>query len=72
MSIKVSVYIATSLDGFIARSNGDLDWLDEANVMVPEGVGCGLSKFMSSEDTLIMGRKTYEKVLSFGVWDNCI
>nr|WP_205749230.1 dihydrofolate reductase family protein [Desulfopila sp. IMCC35008] len=68
MSIKVSVYIATSLDGFIARSNGDLDWLDEANAMVPEGEDCGFDKFMSSVDTLLMGRKTYEKVLSFGVW----
>lgn len=68
MSIKISVYIATSLDGFIARSNGDLDWLDEANAMVPEGEDCGFGAFMRSVDTLLMGRKTYEKVLSFGVW----
>lgn len=68
MSIKVSVYIATSLDGFIARSNGDLDWLDKANAMVPEGEDCGFVEFMSSVDTLLMGRNTYEKVLSFGVW----
>ena len=68
MSIKVSAYIATSLDGLIARSNGDLDWLDEANAMVPEGEDCGFGAFMSSVDTLLMGRKTYEKVLSFGVW----
>ncbi len=68
MSIKVSVYIATSLDGFIAGVNGDLDWLDEANAKVPEGEDCGFGAFMSSVDTLLMGRKTYEKVLSFGVW----
>lgn len=68
MSIKVSVYIATSLDGLIARPNGDLDWLDEANAKVPEGEDCGFGVFMSSVDTLLMGRKTYEKVLSFGVW----
>jgi dihydrofolate reductase len=34
MSIKISVFIATSLDGFIARSNGDIDWLNEANDVV--------------------------------------
>ncbi len=68
MSVKVSVYIATSLDGFIARGNGDLDWLDEANAMVPEGEDCGFVEFMNSVDTLLMGRSTYEKVLSFGEW----
>ncbi|MCP4337896.1 MAG: dihydrofolate reductase [Desulfobulbaceae bacterium] len=68
MSVKVSVYIATSLDGFIARSNGELDWLDEANGMVPEGEDCGFMDFMNSVDTLLMGRKTFEKVLSFGQW----
>jgi dihydrofolate reductase len=68
MSIKVSVYIATSLDGFIARNDGALDWLDEANVTVPEGEDLGFHAFMDSVDTLIMGRKTYEKVLSLGEW----
>ncbi len=68
MSIKVSVYIATSLDGFIARRDGALDWLDEANVTVPEGEDCGFHAFMNSVDVLIMGRKTYETVLSFGAW----
>lgn len=68
MSVKVSVYIATSLDGFIARADGNLDWLDEANTKVPEGEDCGFVEFMNSVDTLLMGRKTYEKVLSFGEW----
>lgn len=68
MSIKVSVYIATSLDGFIARADGNLDWLDEANAMVPEGEDCGFVEFITSVDTLVMGRKTYKKVLSFGEW----
>jgi dihydrofolate reductase len=68
MSIKVYVYIATSLDGFIARKDGGLDWLDEANVKVPNGEDCGFHKFMDSIDVLIMGRRTYEKVLSFGEW----
>jgi dihydrofolate reductase len=66
--MKASVYIATSLDGFIARKNGALDWLDEANSGVPEGEDCGFQTFMDSVDILIMGRKTFEQVLSFGQW----
>ena len=68
MCIKVSVYIATSLDGFIARNDGGLDWLNEANATVPDGEDCGFHAFMDSVDALIMGRKTYEQVLSFGEW----
>ncbi len=68
MSAKVSAYIATSLDGFIARNDGALDWLDKANTIVPEGEDCGFQAFMDSVDMLIMGRKTYEQVLSFGEW----
>jgi dihydrofolate reductase len=66
--VKVSVYIATSLDGFIARTDGSLDWLDEANVSVPSDEDFGFAEFISSVDTLVMGRKTYEKVLSFEDW----
>ena len=68
MSAKVSVYIATSLDGFIARKNGEIDWLDAASATIPEGEDCGFRTFMDTVDVLIMGRKTYEKVLSFGEW----
>ena len=66
--MKVSVYIATSLDGFIARKDGGLDWLNEANATVPDGEDLGFSAFMDSVDALVMGRKTYEQVLSFGEW----
>ncbi|MDJ0705226.1 MAG: dihydrofolate reductase family protein [Leptolyngbyaceae cyanobacterium MO_188.B28] len=68
MSLRVSVFIATSLDGFIARADGAIDWLDEANAMVPEGEDCGYQAFMTTVDVLIMGRNTYEQVLSFGQW----
>lgn len=68
MGTKVSVFIAISLDGFIARTNGDIDWLNEANAAVPEGEDCGYQAFMASVDVLVMGRKTYEQVLSFGAW----
>ena len=63
-----SVYIATSLDGFIAREDGDIDWLNAANEVVPEGEDCGFFAFLDSVDCLVMGRNTYEKVLSFGQW----
>jgi dihydrofolate reductase len=66
--MKVSVYIATSLDGFIARKDDALDWLDEANATVPEGEDLGYHAFMESVDVLVMGRKTFDKVLSFGQW----
>ena len=60
------VYIATSLDGFIATSEGGLDWLDEIPKL--EGNDYGYGEFMSGIDALVMGRKTFEKVLSFDVW----
>jgi len=63
-----TVYIATSLDGYIARADGNIDWLNEANSCVPEGEDCGFFEFLESIDALIMGRKTFEQVLSFGQW----
>jgi len=68
MKLEKSVFIATSLDGYIARGDGNLDWLDKANLSVPEGEDCGYVSFMSSVDVLVMGRNTFEKVLSFGGW----
>ena len=65
--MKVSIYIATSLDGFIARENGDLDWLPGSDGQ-SDGEDYGYQQFMDSVDTLVMGRKTYETVLSFGEW----
>lgn len=58
------VYIATSLDGFIADKNGGIDWLD----MVPmsEEVQSTFTHFMDSIDALVMGRNTFETVKSFG------
>ena len=63
-----SVFIATSLDGYIAREDGDIDWLNDANKVVPEGEDCGFFAFMDSVDALVMGRNTFVKVLSFGQW----
>ena len=64
--MKASVYIATSLDGFIARANGDLDWLPEP--VGPGGDDYGYGAFMKNVDVIVMGRGTYEKVLTLGSW----
>ena len=68
MPSKCSVFVAASLDGFIARPDGELDWLDEANAMVPPDEDCGFAAFLSTVDTIVMGRSTFEKVLTFGHW----
>ena len=69
--MKISVYIATSLDGFIARKDGSLDWLPGSDGEVDEslvGEDFGYATFMDSVDVMVMGRKSYEKILSFGEW----
>lgn len=60
------VYLATSLDGYIADKDGGLNWLME--VPMPEDDDLGFSDFLSKVDALVMGRNTYEMVLSFGQW----
>ena len=61
-----TVYIATSLDGYIARKDGNIDWLME--VPNPDNSDYGFSTFMKRIDGIIMGRKTFELVLDFGGW----
>lgn len=68
MPMTVSVFIATSLDGFIAREDGAIDWLMEANAGVPAGEDCGYSVFMQGVDVLVMGSGTYEQVCRFEPW----
>ena len=65
--MNCSVFIAASLDGFIARPNGDLDWLPGGDNDIPDE-DHGYFEFMSTVDVLIMGRGTFEKVLTFGGW----
>jgi dihydrofolate reductase len=61
--MTASVFIGTSLDGFIARLNGEFDFL-------PEGGGepHGYNEFIATVDTLVIGRKTFETVLAFPEW----
>jgi dihydrofolate reductase len=67
LSIKASVFIATSLDGFIARANGDLDWLTGAQSASTEQ-DYGYQEFMDTVDTIVVGRNTFELVLTFDTW----
>ena len=61
--MTVSVFVGTSVDGFIARANGDLDFL-------PPGGGepHGYDEFIATVDAIVIGRNTFEKVLSFPDW----
>ncbi|HEY6102213.1 MAG TPA: dihydrofolate reductase family protein [bacterium] len=60
---NASIFVGTSLDGFIARLNGDLDFL-------PPGGGeeHGYDAFMATVDAIVIGRNTFEKVLTFDEW----
>ncbi len=65
--MKISVFIATSLDGYIARKNGKIDWLmaaDNSN----GSEDYGYKEFSDSVDCMIMGRNSLETVLTFDEW----
>ncbi|GAC1411921.1 MAG: dihydrofolate reductase family protein [Gemmatimonadaceae bacterium] len=61
--MQASVFIATSLDGFIAREDGALDWLP-ANGGEPHGY----DEFIATIDAVVIGRNSFEKVLEFDAW----
>ncbi len=65
MRSRFSVFIATSLDGYIARANGSIDWL---SIVHPVDEAHGYETFMSSVDTIVIGRRTYETVLEYETW----
>ena len=60
------IYIASSLDGFIATKDGGLDWLNE--IPNPDQSDYGYAEFNSGIDAIVMGRNTFEKVLTFDFW----
>eukprot|EP00448_Togula_jolla_P038486 CAMPEP_0170626626 /NCGR_PEP_ID=MMETSP0224-20130122/31468_1 /TAXON_ID=285029 /ORGANISM="Togula jolla, Strain CCCM 725" /LENGTH=183 /DNA_ID=CAMNT_0010953431 /DNA_START=54 /DNA_END=605 /DNA_ORIENTATION=+ len=64
--VKTHIFIATSTDGFIAKEDGSVDWLNEQQGKFPEGEDGGFAAFMASVDCIVMGRKTFEQVVSFG------
>ena len=63
MERKLVLYIAVSLDGYIAAENDDLSFL---SAVEQEGEDYGYAEFINSIDTIILGRKTYDKVISMG------
>ena len=63
--MKNIVYIATSIDGYIADKNGSVDWLHEIDNPTQDDMG--FSQHMASVDALVMGRNTLDIVLSFGI-----
>jgi len=63
--MEIVLYIATSLDGYIATPDGGADWL---SVVEEEGEDYGYKEFYGSVDGIIMGSKTYEQILGFGEW----
>ena len=88
MKPKCSVYMGSSLDGFIARNDGGIDWLnfdspnersndergndergnDDSGVEDSDSEDYGFAEFMESVDMLLMGRHTFELVLTFDEW----
>jgi dihydrofolate reductase len=68
MSVKCFVYIATSLDGFIAKPDGDIEWLHNAEYGPMDDGGLSYEQFISGIDAIVMGRNTFDKVLEFDPW----
>jgi dihydrofolate reductase len=65
VTFHAAVFIATSLDGFIARPDGSVDWLTERGEQAGD---TGYDEFMATVDTVVLGRNTYELALTFGFW----
>ncbi len=65
MTGKNKVFIATSLDGYIADKNGEIDWLN--SIPNPNNYDLGYSEFTSQIDAIVMGRKTFETVCGFNI-----
>ena len=69
---EIRLFIATSLDGFIAREDGSLDWL--VNIPNPSQTDHGYNEMIENTDVIVMGRKTYDEILGFGIewpYGNC-
>jgi dihydrofolate reductase len=64
-TMQCSVYIATSLDGFIARTGGGLDWL---SMVERPNEDYGYKRFFDAVDTMIVGKNTYDAVVGVGEW----
>jgi dihydrofolate reductase len=63
--VKTSVYIGTSLDGFIAKTDGNIDWLTQ---YADNDAIHAYEEFMNRIDAIVIGRGTFEKILTFPSW----
>src|SRR4051812_10043958 len=63
--MKTIVYIGTSLDGFIARTDGDFAWLTQ---YADDDAIHAYEEFMNKIDAIVIGRGTFEKILTFPSW----
>ena len=68
MPVSCTAFFAASIDGFVARPDGSIDWLDAAVASAAPTSDLGFASLLASVDGLVMGRVTFEKVLSFGLW----
>ncbi len=63
---KIIVYIASSFDQYIAKPDGNIDWLNDPEFIV-EGEDFGYQPFLDSVDTTLMGNSTYQEILGFDI-----
>ena len=63
-----SAFLAVSVDGLIAREDGSVDWLNAINAAMPAGEDGGYGAFIATVDTIVMGRHTFDLVLTFDAW----
>lgn len=63
-----AVFLAISVDGLIARADGSVDWLNAINAAMPPGEDGGYAAFIATVDAIVMGRRTFDVVLTFDAW----
>lgn len=68
MTTRFAVFIATSLDGFIARPDARIDWLERAHATITAGEDCGYAAFMRDVDAMVMGSGTFDTIKDFNPW----
>jgi len=64
--IRTSAFVAASIDGYIAREDGNLDWLDHYAAIAAGDTS--YNEFISTVDVIVMGKNTFEKALTFDSW----
>ncbi len=65
MTLKITYHVAASSDGYIAKTDGDVSWIEQAEFAIED---TGLIQFMDQIDGIVMGRTTYDFVYNLGTW----